>query len=72
MVCMVYHISCDNCDESYIGEMGRSLKPRSIEHRRPSSVTSEVFRHIHGDQPAHSISLDNVRIFKVELKWFER
>ena len=42
MVCQVYHISCDNCDESYMGEMGRSLKSIFMEHRRPSSVNSEV------------------------------
>ena len=36
VVCPVYHISCDSCDESYIGEMGKSLKSRLMEHRRPS------------------------------------
>ena len=72
VVCPVYHISCDNCNDSYIGETGRSLKARFMEHRRPSSVNSEVSKHINCDQPDHSISLDNVRILEVEPKWFER
>ena len=70
-MCLVYHISCDNCDDSYIGEIGRSLKARFMEHRRPSSVNSEVSKHVNCDQPNHSISLDNVRILEVEPKWFE-
>ena len=38
VICPVYHISCDNCDNSYIGETGRSLKARFMEHRISSSV----------------------------------
>ena len=34
VVSPVYHIRCDNCDDSYIGETGRSLKSRFMEHRR--------------------------------------
>ena len=49
VVCPVYHISYANCDESYIGEIGRSLKSRFMEHRRPSSVNSEVSRHVKCD-----------------------
>ena len=67
VVCLVYHISCDSCEVSYIGEIGRSLKSRFM-----SSVNSEVSRHVNCDQPHYSISLDNVRILEVELKWFER
>ena len=63
VVCTVYHISCDNCHNSYIGETRRSLIARFMEHRRPSSV-----KHINCDQPDHSISLDNVRILEVEPK----
>ena len=68
----VYHISCENCDASYIGETERSLKARFGEHRRPSSTTSEVSKHIHSDCPNHSIMLDNTKILAVESKWFER
>ena len=68
----MYHISSDNCDDSYIVEMGWSRKSRFMEHRRPRSINSDVSRHINSDHPDHSITLDNVRILEVELKWFER
>ena len=48
------------------------MKSRFVEHRRPSSVNSEVSRHVNRDQPDHRISFDKVRIFEVERKWFER
>ena len=68
----IYHISCDNYDDSYIGETGRSLKARFSEHKRASSVNSEVSKHINCDHSDHSIPLDNVKILEVEPKWFER
>ena len=68
----VYHIACSECDASYIGETERSLKARFQEHRRPSSTTSEVSRHIHVDQPEHSVDMDKTRILAVEPRWFER
>ena len=65
VVCPVYHINCDNCDESYIGETGRSLKSTFLEHKRPSSLNSKISRHLNHDQSDHSITLDNVRILEV-------
>ena len=66
------HTSCEDCDASYVGETERSMKARFGEHRRPSSTTSEVSKHIHSDNPNHSIKLDNTKILAVESKWFER
>ena len=43
-----------------------------MEHRRLSSVDLEVSKHINGDQPDHSTSLDNAKILEVEPKWFKR
>ena len=54
-----------------ITETGRFLKARFTEHKRPSSVNSEVSQHINCDHPDHSISLDNVNILEVEPKWIE-
>ena len=68
----VYHISCEDCPASYIGETERSLKSRFQEHQRPSSTTSEVSRHIHQDCPNHTVSLRNTKVLAVEPKWFER
>ncbi len=35
----VYHIQCDTCEVSYIGETEGSLKSRFMKQRRPSSTT---------------------------------
>ena len=31
---VVYKINCCDCDASHVGEMGRALKTRMLEHRR--------------------------------------
>lgn len=68
----VYHIPCEECPASYIGETERSLKARFSEHRRPSSVNSEVSQHIHQAYPGHRIDMDKTKILTVEPRWFER
>ena len=68
----VYKISCEECEATYIGETERSLKARFGEHRRPSSVNSEVSRHIHTDQPGHGVDMERTKILAVEPRWFER
>ena len=68
----VYKIKCEECEAMYIGETERSLKARFSEHRRPSSTTSEVAKHVHTDQPEHTVELDNTEILTTESRWFER
>ena len=48
------------------------MKVRFSEHKRPSSVNSEVSKYINCDHPDHSILLDNVKVLEVKPKWFER
>ena len=36
------HVSCEDCGKDSIGETERSFKARFEEHKRPSSVNSEV------------------------------
>ncbi|KAI8497357.1 hypothetical protein Bbelb_246630 [Branchiostoma belcheri] len=75
---VVYHIQCQGqnskgpCKETYIGETERSLKARFLEHKRPSSTTSEVSQHIHIESPGHSVSLDKVKILDTEPEFFAR
>ena len=52
--------------------MERSLKSRFNEHRRPSSTTSEVSKHIDIEHPEHSVELENTEILTTESRWFER
>ena len=68
----IYQIKCDHCEPSYIGETERSLRSRFLEHRRPSSTTSEVSQHIHNAQPEHSISIDNANVLATDSRWLER
>ena len=55
-----------------MGETERSLKTRFGEHRRPSSSTSEVSRHIHTDCEGHTVHIEEAKILTVEPKRFER
>ena len=74
----VYLIPCQGkttkgqCKETYIGETERSLKTRFLEHRRPSSTSSEVSQHIHLESPGHSVDLEKVNILDTDSRWFER
>ena len=60
----VYLIPCQGkttrgqCTDSYIGETERSLKTRILEHRRPSSTSSEVSQHIHIESPGRHMDLE--------------
>ena len=67
----VYHITYDDCDATYVGEMERSLKTRFSEHRRKSNVGSEVSQHVHVDRPEYGVSLDKVKILTFENRKFE-
>ena len=67
-----YWIKCEDCEASYVGETGRTLESRLSEHRRPSSTSSEVSRHIHLDHPDHRVDMDKVKIVDVEPRKFER
>ena len=58
----VYYIPCGdtNCDEIYIGERGRGLWTRFMEHRRPSSA-SELPEHIHSESLGqHQVDVSEV------------
>ena len=74
----IYGIFCQGqttrgkCKEFYIGETVSSLKTRFLEHKRPSSTSSEVSNYIHFESPGHHIDLDEVKILDREPCWFER
>ena len=71
VVGLVYKIKCEECEAMYVGDTERSLQSRLNEHRRPSSTSSEVAKHIHTDQPEHTVELDNTEILTTEPRWFE-
>ncbi|XP_068692829.1 uncharacterized protein [Montipora foliosa] len=64
---LVYHSACEDCLASYLGETERLFKAPFMEHRRPSSSTSMVSRHIHTTELGHSIDIANAEILEVKL-----
>ena len=63
---VVYRVRCGGegedapCSSTYVGESGRCLKVRADEHRRPSTTTSEVSRHLHlNGRPRHHITIND-------------
>ncbi len=66
----VYHIPCNDCPATYVGESERSLKTRLAEHRRPSSVSSPVAEHTRESQ--HSICWSQVKVLDQDSDWYCR
>ena len=51
--------------------MERAHKTRFSEHQRKSNVGSEVSQHVHVDRPENGVSLDKVKLLKVDNRKFE-
>ena len=69
---VIYKISCNNCDASYVGQTGRQLKTRITEHRNHiiiirdnTSVRSIITEH--RLQFDHDFQWDKVEILDEEL-----
>ena len=67
----VYKIKCEEFEATYVVKQ-RSLKSRFNRHGRRSSTTSKVAKHIHLEQPEHSVELENNEILTTESRRFER
>ena len=62
----------EECNETYIGETDRSLQARVLEHKRQSSTSSEVCRHINKDKQEHNVHIDEAQILDRHPDWFTR
>ena len=58
---VVYKISCNDCDATYVGQTGRKLKTRIAEHRN----------HIRHNTSARSVITEHRRQLDHEFKWDE-
>jgi hypothetical protein len=66
----IYEITCGHCEQSYIGETGRTLKVRFGEHVRDSTPITAVTSHIH--TTGHNIISDDVKVLDTEEHWYRR
>ena len=64
---VVYHIQCEGCHSTYMGETERRLSKRVSEHHRSSSPVGQ-----HSEERGHSFSNESVRILHKETNWFRR
>jgi len=71
---VVYKISCNDCEASYVGQTKRQLKTRVNEHFRNISSTSANPSVIteHTLQMSHSFDWKNVKILDTERNYFKR
>ena len=71
---VVYKISCNDCNASYVGQTGRQLNTRILEHRqhiRRNTTTNSVITD-HRLHCGHEFDWDNVRVLDVEKNIFKR
>ena len=70
----VYCIPCQDCDEVYVGETGRTLNIRQKEHKRHlfngNTEDSAVAAHAH--QEVHDIDWENTFVLDYDDNFFKR
>ncbi|KYN43562.1 hypothetical protein ALC56_01823 [Trachymyrmex septentrionalis] len=66
---VVYRISCENCDVSYIGQTKRQLKTRLHEHVSDINISSKSPSVIsnHRMEENHNFKRDKMNIYKVDI-----
>ena len=64
---VIYKVVCSDCKEEYIGETGRQLGTRLLEHRKPNSALAE-----HQSSTGHAIDWDSASILDEETKTIPR
>ena len=60
---VVYKINCGNCDAKYVGETGRQVKDRMVEHERDlknKKPASKVYEHV--KNTGHSFKFEDVAV----------
>ena len=64
---VVYKISCNDCDATYVGETERKLNTRFKEHHRSSSPVGQ-----HMELRRHSVDEESVSVLHRETDWYRR
>lgn len=68
---MVYRISCDGCEASYVGQTRRLLRNRIKEHKKINIANPSVV-HEHMIESDHSFKWDDVEILDRESYYYKR
>jgi len=71
---VVYHINCNNCDASYVGQTKRKLETRIKEHQRDINKKTGTLSTIslHRQEEAHEFDWENVKILDKEQSYSKR
>jgi len=67
---LVYKISCNNCQVSYVGQTKRTLKKRISEHKKNVDPESVVYKH--RIDYNHDFNFEDVKILDTELNYRKR
>ena len=71
---VVYRVTCGDCGSQYVGETGRSLETRMVEHRQNAEREIEKISGLseHLRQTMHKANFDEVDILKKESNFIKR
>lgn len=71
---VIYKISCNNCDKSYIGQIKRALEARVKEHKNNIKSSRDKHNVIskHRASSGHDMKWDNCQILDREDHWYRR
>ena len=64
---VIYKLSCNDCEENYVGETERKLDKRVSEHLKHSSPFGQ-----HLIENDHLLERDNIQVLDREPRWFQR
>ena len=70
---VVYEVPCEDCEQSYVGETGRTLKKRIVEHK--AAVKKEDNKNgiaVHVKNTKHHIDWDGARVISNEMQYWQR
>ena len=70
---VVYEIPCEECEQSYVGETGRTLKKRIEEHK--TAVKKEDKRNgvaVHVKKTKHQINWEGAKVISNETQYWRR
>ena len=70
---VVYRVNCNTCNQTYIGETGRTLKVRLKEHHRAVNVSdANNGIAVHANEHDHPVDWSSAKILHKETNFIKR